>query len=241
MSSTLRHIASLRLPDQNTSRKCTHAWINDDNFAWLTFSCQSGVYELVGDSALTSAEDILDADNYTYDGVFACKYMGGLRVVTDFGDNMKALLRSWLGYDSDAPVTVLLPGVASRVLMIDNRWDGSGFNTEAVIEGSYSTGFLSDSAYLNRNADTWMVKEPLVFSIDGDEFFYVNPIGDDVYSHNYEPYDEGSRSVTPTMTLAAAQKKVRSVATSFRPRNAGAKARLMTVANKILAKAAPSV
>lgn len=263
MSSFLRRKAHLTIPDQNSARKCTHLWFNrvynpdtdNDDYKWFRFSCSEGVYEFTGDIAGNTPADIFDGENFGYEGVFAAKYLGGLRAVTDFGPNLRNLLSLWLGGSTAyaSSIRVITPGDASRVQILDSgiNYGSDEYMVEAIIDGgingAYINSQLSNGDYINPLADIWIVKNPVAFSIDNDgtyeEYFYVNPLGDDVYSHDAEPYisgrgARGTRSAAPT--LAQQKKKAVSLLKGFKPRNAAAAATLEKRVKALIAKAAPA-
>ena len=263
MSSFLRRTAHLTIPDQNSARKCTYLWYRRDGsyHRFLRFSCEDGLYEFTGDVTGMSPADVLDGNTVTYNGVFPVKYNGGLRVVSEFGPNLRALLVYWLAdiyngytYSADS-IRIITPGLASRIQVLSDgsAWGHSGFMLDAIIDGGYDgsyTNELSNGDYVIAAADFWIVKNPVAFSIYNvtedqvEEYFFHNPLGDDVYDGNssHEPYNTnrsvgGARAV---LTPEQAKQKALSLLSSFKPRNAAAAKTLAKKVKAIMAAAAPA-
>jgi hypothetical protein len=248
MSSMLRQRASLKIADQNSDRKCTHLWWNENDYNFLKFTSNDGVYEFVGDTEDKSPEAVFETNDYDYYGVYPCKYLGGLRLVSEFGPNMRKLIAKKIFDEDDSyagSIRIITPGVASRIqVLTDNN---NNYMIDAIIDNFNDnyTNNLSNYDYVNSKAAFWIIKNPVAFSIgtgnDYQEYFYQNPLGDDVYSDAFPSYvtDRSARDVAPT--LATQKKRAAALLKGLVPRNAAARAHLVKKVRGMVAAAAPVV
>lgn len=140
MSSTIRSVASRRIPDENSSTKQVWLFFASDDYnyptfdSWndeetgdfipnlLKFSCEDGVFEFKSDSwdnykTIDQVYDNYQLMSYPY----PCKFNGGLRAVSSFGPEFQKFLAIYLDsrglIDTPYSFTIINPGKASRVQM----------------------------------------------------------------------------------------------------------------------------
>lgn len=272
MSSAVRSVRSLKKPDQNSSPKYTWLWVYQPVEApveFLKFSCQDGVFELTGTDAESTPAEVIDAASQPGSDVrsdyFRTRYSGGLRAAYKLGPNFVSMLKAFLNTDPSATISVVSPGQASRVQVVDNGNKVGFLNSNlytSVIDGTsvldqyggYEAYFPVDIdlyGYVDPARSTWVMKEPMRIRVSNDgetapyEYFFFQPVGDDVLPFLPPPNPNLfglDPNATPGRSVDAAVAKVPLIAKGLIPANKAAAEKLRGVVAKkvegIKAKAA---